>query len=56
MNYPNYEAYRQGRKIQPVVDKLLEITGINRDNGACIPELVRFQDHFPQCKFVVYVN
>jgi hypothetical protein len=55
-NDPNYKAYCQGRKIQPVVDKLLETTGINRDSGAGSPQLIRFQDSFPQYKIVVYVG
>jgi hypothetical protein len=28
-NDPNYKAYRQGRKIRPVVQRLLETTGID---------------------------
>ena len=30
---PNYKAYRQGRKIRPVVQHLLQSTGITLDNG-----------------------
>jgi hypothetical protein len=29
---------------------------LNVDNGACIPELIWFQDHFSQYKIVVYVG
>jgi len=36
---PNYKAYTQGRKTLPVVQNLLETTGIDLDNGAGIPEL-----------------
>ena len=46
-NDPNHTAYRKGRKIRPVISNLIETTGINLDNGAGIPELERFQDHFP---------
>ena len=45
-NDPNYKAYRQGRKIRPVVQSLLETIGIHLSNGAAIPELVRFQEYF----------
>jgi len=51
---PNYKAYRQGKKIRQVVQTLLETTGIDVSNGAGIPELVRFQDHFRQYKLFVY--
>jgi len=43
---PNYKAYRQGWKIRHVVDTLPETTGIDLPNGAAIPELVRFKEHF----------
>ena len=36
-NNPNYKAFRQGRKIRPIVQHLLETTGIDLDNGADIP-------------------
>ena len=53
-NDPNYKSYRQGRKIRPVAQHLLETTGIDLDNGAAIPELTRFQEHFHEYKRVVY--
>jgi hypothetical protein len=54
-NDPNYKAYRQGRKIRPEVQRLLETTGIYLSNGGRIPELERFQEHFrDQYKIVVY--
>jgi len=53
-NDPDYKAYRQGRKIRQVVQTLLETTGIDPCNGAGIPELVRYQEHFRQYKLVVY--
>ena len=53
---PNYKSYCDGRKIRPVVSHLIETTGINLGNGAGIPELIRFQDHFNQYKIVVYVG
>jgi hypothetical protein len=53
-NDPNYEAYRKGRKIRPVLQCLLRTTGIDLSNGGGIPELERFQDHFhDQYKIVV---
>ena len=36
-NDPNYKAYRQGRKIRPVVKQLLESTGIDLTQGGGIP-------------------
>jgi len=51
---PKYKAYLQGRKIGPVVQKLLETTGIDLSKGAGIPELLRFQEHFREYKIVVY--
>jgi len=51
---PNYDAFRKGRKIRQVVQILLESTGIDLSNGAGIPDLVRFQEHFREYKIVVY--
>ena len=53
-NDSNYNSYRRGYKIRPVVQNLLETTGINLTNGAGIPELVRYQEHFHEYKIVVY--
>ena len=53
-NDPTYKAYRQGRKIRPVVRQLHETTGIDLNNGGGIPELTRFQDHFHEYKIGVY--
>jgi hypothetical protein len=53
-NDPNYKAYRQGRKILPIVQQLLQTTGIDLSNVGGIPELIRFQDHFRDYKIVVY--
>jgi hypothetical protein len=53
-NDPNYKAYRQGRKIRPVVQNLLATTGIDLSQRAGIPEIERFQDHFCDYKIVVY--
>ena len=36
----NYKAYSQGRKIRPVVQSLLQETGIDLTRGVRIPELV----------------
>jgi hypothetical protein len=53
-NDPNYKAYIQGRKIHLAVQNLLTTTGIDLSEGAGIPEIERFQDHFSQYKIVVY--
>jgi hypothetical protein len=54
---PNYKAYRQGRKIAPKVQHLLETTGIILDEGGGgIQELVQFQEHFKDCRIVVYAG
>ena len=55
-NDPNYKAYRQGRKIRPVVQDLLETTGINLDRGSGIRELERFQDDFKEYRIVVFAG
>jgi hypothetical protein len=47
-NNPKYNSYRRGCKIRPVVQNLLETTGINLDRGGGIRELERFQDHFKE--------
>jgi len=53
-NEANYKLYRQGRKIRSVVQTLLQETVIDLTNGAGIPELNRFQEHFRDYKIVVY--
>jgi len=53
-NDPNYKSYRNERKIRLVVQNLLETTGIDLTNGAGIPELIRFQEHFRDYKITVY--
>jgi len=53
-NYPNYKAYRQDRKLSPLVRNRLETTGIDLSNGAGIPEIVRFREHFRDYRIVVY--
>jgi len=55
-NDPNYKAYRQGNKIRPVVQNLLETTGINLHRGGGIRELERFQDHFKEYRIVVFAG
>jgi len=45
-NDPNYNSYRRGYKVRPVVQNLFTTTGIDLTNGAGIPELVKFQEHF----------
>ena len=51
---PNFKAHIQGRKIRHVVETLLETTGIDLSNGAGIPELFRFQEHFREYRIFVY--
>ena len=53
-NDPNYQSYRKGNKIRPVVTHLLETTGIDLINGGGVPELIKFQEHFDDYKIVVY--
>jgi hypothetical protein len=36
-NDPDYEEYRKGLKIHPVVGRLLEVTGIDLTNGGGVP-------------------
>jgi hypothetical protein len=53
---PNYNSYRRGCKIHVEVDRLLEATGIDLTNGAGIPELMRFQEHFKEYRIVVFAG
>jgi hypothetical protein len=53
-NDPDYIAYRKGRKIHPVVDRLLEVTGIDLRYGGGVTELTRFQEHYKDYRIVVY--
>jgi hypothetical protein len=41
-NDPEYKAFVQGRKIRPVVQKLLAKTGLYLSGGGVIPELLKF--------------
>ena len=45
-NAANYKAYRQGRKMGPVVQALLQEAGIDLPRSGVIPELNRFQNIF----------
>jgi hypothetical protein len=45
-NDPNYNSYRRGYKIRPVVQNLLATTGIDLSRGEGFPEIERFQEHF----------
>jgi len=49
----NYKSYRDGRKIGPVVQQLLETTGINLERGGGIRELAQIQDYFKEYRIVV---
>jgi len=52
---PNYVSYRKGRNtIHPVVQQLLQTTGIDLQIGGGVHEIQRFQDHFTEYKIVVY--
>jgi len=53
-NDSNYKSYIKGWKIRHFVQTLIDAIGIDLSNGGGIPELVRFQEHFRQCKIVVY--
>jgi hypothetical protein len=55
-NDPNFNSFRRGCKILPVFQKLLQTTGINLDNGAGIPKLIRFQEHLTEYRIVVYAG
>jgi hypothetical protein len=55
-NGPNYNPYRCGWKIHPVVQKLLQMTQLNLDTGVGIPELIRFQEHFSEYRIIVYTG
>jgi hypothetical protein len=52
-NDPDYDSNRRGYKILPVLQHLLETTGIDLENGAGIPELATFQEHFSEYRIVV---
>jgi len=53
-NDANYKPYRQGRKIRPVVQTLLQETGINLTRGKGVPELKHFQENFRDYNIIVY--
>ena len=53
-NDKNYESYRKGRKLGPLVHELLETTGMNLDRGGWIRELIQFQEHFKGNRIVVF--
>ena len=56
-NDRNYTSYRKGNKTRPLVKELLDAPGVDLKNGAGIPELIRFQEHFRgEYKIVVYVG
>ena len=53
-NDSNFNSYRRGYKIRPIVDRLLETTGIDLSTGGGIPELMRFQEHLKEYRIVVF--
>ena len=50
----NYQSYRKGYRIRPVVDQLLETTGVDLSRGGGVRELMRFQQHFKEYRIVVF--
>jgi len=50
----NYQWYRRGNKTRPVVDCILETTGIDLSRGGGVPDLIRFQEHFKEYRIVVF--
>ena len=54
INEPNYKSYRDGCKIGPAVQQLLETTGINLDRGGGIRELDQFQENFKEYLIFVF--
>jgi len=50
----NYDSYRRGFKIGPVVNHLLQTTGVDLTNGGGIRELTQFQEHISDYRIVVY--
>jgi len=53
-NYPDYKVYRQGRKILPKVNELLQASGVDLSREGGSPELQAFQRHLPEFRIVVY--
>ena len=53
-NDPEYVAYRIGYKIRPVVQKLLDRTGISLSGGGGIPGILKSQEHIREYKLTVY--
>jgi len=53
-NESDYKAYRQGRKIRPVAQKLLPETDLDVSEGGGISELVKLQENFRQFSITVY--
>jgi len=51
---PNYESYRHGCKLRPIVDRLLETTGVDLSRGGGVPDLMRFQEYFKEYRIVVF--
>jgi hypothetical protein len=51
---PNYNSYRRGNRILPVVNHLLKTTGIDLTNGGGIRELTQFQEHYKDYHITVY--
>jgi len=50
----NYQSYRRGNNIRPVVDSLIETTGRDLSRVGRVPELMRFQEHFKEYRIVVF--
>ena len=53
---PNYDSYRPGFRIIPVVNHLLQTTGIDLTIGGVIGVLTRFQEYYTDYRIIVYVG
>ena len=53
-NDPKYVAYGRGYRISPIVQKVVDKTGIDLSVSGSFPELIKFQEHFREYKITVY--
>jgi hypothetical protein len=52
---PEYNSYRRGNKIRPVVENLVQNTGNDSDNGVGIAEMEKFQEYITDYSILVMV-
>ena len=52
-NDRNYNSYRRGFRLRPLVQNLLETTGIDLSNGVGIPEIIIIQEYFGVYKIIL---